>query len=347
VIKVEPPGGDYTRGMHGEFEAANRNKRSLVLDLRQPAAVAIARSLAAISDAVVETYQPGVAGRLGIGVRELRRRRPDLVYCSLTNFGQTGRRRADAGHDLEFLAGAGALAPSRWADAGPGRSPIAVVDVAAGLYAAIAIEAALLGRARDGRGRRLDVALADTALAAASFRPTLFETGAARTHLSPLNDVFSARDGRMLALTVIGEPSWQRLRDALADLEPALLDSHFQTEAGRAAAGDELHALLRKLFASQPRSRWVALLRAARVAAEPVLTGSEAVRRPAATRSGLVDAGTVAARVRFPVAIDGHYPNVRRRPPRLGEHTREVLADLGLDEQAISALLEAGAAAEG
>jgi crotonobetainyl-CoA:carnitine CoA-transferase CaiB-like acyl-CoA transferase len=344
VVKVEPPGGDYTRGMSGEFDAANRNKRSLVLDLKVPAAVNVAQRLATQSDVVVETFRPGVADRLGIGPLKLRRLRSELVYCSLSSFGQRGSRNADAGHDLGFLALAGALgAPAHWSDQAPARSPLAVADIVAGLYGAVAIQAALLRRAATGRGAEIDLAISSAALAATSFRPTLFKDGGARLHLSPVNDIFTAGDGRLLSVVVIGEKSWARLRDALATFEPRLRDERFANEPARRKAGDDLQTLLRVLFARRSRTAWLRLLRQAGVAADPVLRGREPLTQPWLRRSGLLEPRAGADRVRFPAAFDGAFQPVRRLPPRLGQHSREVLKEIGLKRAEVEELLASGA----
>src|SRR6185503_5749954 len=192
VIKVEMPRGDPGRAyVPVQFETENRNKRSIALDLKHPAAKEIVQRLMQNTDIVVEGFRPGVARRLGIDYDSLKRWKATLVYCSISGYGQTGPWRERPGHDVNYVAAAGALAfPGQWLKA-PARSSLPVADMGGGAFAAIAILAAL----HEGRGAYLDLSLFETAFFWAAMRHGLDPEVDPRAHLFPVNDVFETSDG--------------------------------------------------------------------------------------------------------------------------------------------------------
>ena len=251
VIKVEPPGGEFGRRFPTEmFPVANRNKRSLCLDLKDLASRPLIARLAEWADIAVEGFRPGVADRLGIGAAALRAIKPSLVYASLSGYGQTGPWRDAPGHDFNYLAAAGALSlKGHWADAVPHRSGLPVADLAGGCYIAIAVLAAVLRARETGEGATLDLSLFEASMSFTSVRTGLDERAPDRLHLHPTNDVFATADGRRLALGIVEDRFWAAFVAAARDLEPRLADPRFVQEPARRTHGDEVHALLTSVMA--------------------------------------------------------------------------------------------------
>ncbi len=351
VVKVEDPeGGDYVRWMpplageqSGFFHALNRNKRSLRLDLKKPAGAAAFRRLVRRFDVVVESFRPGVMDRLGIGYQALRAERPGVVLCSISGYGQDGPYRDRAGHDLDYCATAGVLALNGPRD-GPLPPGVQVADVAGGSWPAVAgILAALVRRAATGEGGHVDVSMTDGALAMLTM-----QLGAAAARGAPLQrageilnggaacyGVYRTRDGRFMALGAL-EPKFFRSFCEAAG-RPDLAERQFD-DAGR-GPGEELAAL----FATRTRDEWTRLGEAHDCCLAPVLEGDEPARDPQLVARGLflsVDTpweGKAVASLRTPVRLAGAEPSPRPAP-RLGEHSRAVLAEGGFGEAEIASL---------
>ncbi|HEX7162626.1 MAG TPA: CaiB/BaiF CoA-transferase family protein [Trebonia sp.] len=342
VIKVEPPGGDYARRMPSElFAVANRNKRSVVLDLKRPADHAALLRIAAAADVAVEGFRPGVTGRLGVGYEDLRRVRPDIVYCSLSGYGQSGPMSQEPGHDGNYLAAGGALSFSgHWLEP-PRRSGVPVADLAGASFAAVSVMAALHRRALTGQGTYLDVSLADSVLSFATVRAgaRLDLANDGRRHLYPTNDLFTTGDGEVLAIGVVEDHFWDKLRKALGPDCPELLDARFDTESGRHQNGDSLKRLLDDTFARRPAGEWMAELRRHDVPAQRVLTVAEAAGQPQVRSRGIVAERDGQRHVVFPV-LDGGLPMGRLSSlaPELGAHTSEVLREFGVPGADIDAI---------
>src|SRR3954466_9841862 len=228
IIKVEPPHGDPGRSyVPVQFETENRNKRSIALDLKHADASAVVEKLVAQAQVVMEGFRPGVAKRLGIDYETLRRHNAHLVYCSISGYGQTGPWRERPGHDVNYVAAAGALAfPGQWLKA-PARSSLPVADMAGGAFAAIAILAAL----REGKGAYLDLSLFEAAFFLCAMRHGLDPAADARAHLFPVNDVFETSDGKRLTLGILEEHFWQNF----AKLVPELAVEEFSNDEKRRA----------------------------------------------------------------------------------------------------------------
>jgi CoA:oxalate CoA-transferase len=219
VIRLEPPGGDWTRSVPNDaFVVANRGKRSLVLDLKEPRAQKALAKVAAGVDVVLEGFRPGVARRLGADRATLSADNPGLVYCSISGFGQAGPDAQRPGHDVVYLAAGGALDYSGHWGAPAARAGVPASDLAAANYAAIAILAALHERAVTGAGCHLDVSLTDVALSLASVRAgsQLAIRGETNLHLFPTNDLFEAADGVVLAIAAVEENFWRGLREVIS-----------------------------------------------------------------------------------------------------------------------------------
>ncbi len=334
VIKVEDPaGGDYLRHMPPQlddgtcvlFHALNRGKKSVTLDLKSAADAARFDKLIAGADVVVESFRPGVLEKLGFAPAQMKARHPRLVVASISGYGQDGPYRKKAGHDVNYLARAGALGMMKE----PTLLPVQVADLAGGaLPAAVQILAALVGRARTGEGAVIDVSMmggvagllsSSFARAAAGEGPL----GGGRDVLVgrvPCYGVYPTKDGH-IAVGALEPKFWQGLCAALE--MPDLLDRGMDT----GDAGDEVRALLSARFAAQTGAAWTTELAAHDVCVEVVRTPEEAL---ASGELLTVDVDVAGKRVRLPVpalGIVGATPSAVRAPA-LGEHNDEILAAL-------------------
>jgi len=341
VVKVEPPGGDPGRRyIPVQFRTENRNKRSLALNLKAPEAKDIVQRLACEADIAIEGFRPGVAERLGIGHAVLRQRNARLIYCSISGYGQTGPWRERPGHDVNYVAAAGALAyPGQWLKP-PVRSSIAIADMGGGSAAAIAVLAALAERSRTGRGVRLDLSLFETAFFWAAMRHGLDPAVDPKAHIFPVNDVFETSDGQRLTLGILEEHFWGNFLRVV----PELGDERFATDAGRRAHGDALSERLAAVMRSRTAEEWIQLCEQHDVPVDRCLTPAQAAElEQIRVRGGAV----THAGERFalcPVHAEGaRGAKLRRGVPQLGEHTREILVELGFDDAQIVGLVRAGA----
>lgn len=344
VLKIEPPAGDHARAiLPMMFRAANRNKRSMVLDLKQPGSAAIIERLAAWADIVVETSRPGVAARIGIGYEALSKLNPKLVYCSLSGYGQNGPWRDRPGHDLNYLAAAGGLAFAGQWGRQPARSSLPIADIAGGAFATTAILAALHQVQRTGKGAQLDLSLLESTLFCAGLRHGLAETTDRTAHLFAANDIFETADGQLITLALIEQHFWNNFRDAVRDFAPQFGDTKFADDAGRRVHGDELGGLLRELVATRSAAQWLELLAGRDVPVELCVTPAAAARMEHIEARGTVQQIDDERVAIFPVQADGAaVPRLRSTAPKLGEHTRQVLDELEFSSAEIAQLLATG-----
>lgn len=345
VVKVEEPGvGDPTRvvppavGDTGVVYAAlNRNKRSIVVDIRQEQGAAVVRRLAADSDVFVEGYRPGVLARRGLGSDRLLAENPRLVYCSLTGYGQDGPLAARAGHDIDYLALGGFLG------ANPAPLTTQVADMTGGLLATLGILAALLAREQTGRGRVVDISMLEGVLALMTVPAARVMAGGPLanelTGTHACYNVFSCRDGGHLAVGALEPKFWEALCGALGVPERAKR----QWESGEKRR--ETLETVGSILSGRDRDDWARALAPADACVEPVLDLAEALAHPQVAargavveeRSGESTFRTVASPLR---------PGRRARPvPGLGEHTAEVLAEAAFSEEEIARMRESGAVA--
>jgi crotonobetainyl-CoA:carnitine CoA-transferase CaiB-like acyl-CoA transferase len=358
VIKIEEPEvGDYAReftpsigGEGAVFQAVNRNKKSVALNLKREEGKAVFRRLAASADAVVEQFRPGVMERLGLGYAALQAVNPRLVYCALTGYGQDGPYRGRAGHDINYIAVGGVLGMTGVADGPPVLPGIQIADLSGGTVAALGVVTALLARERTGRGRFVDVAMLDTVvswlgLPAAMYAATGEVPRRGRHFLGgglPGYQVYETKDGRYITLGALEEKFWRNLCRALGreDLVPLA-----EPEEGRRA---EVFGELRRIFQGKTRDEWAELLAEAEVCFAPVkdlgetLADPQVLHRAMAVEVPLPD-GTIMVQPGTPLHIrDG----VRKRhepPPTLGQHTGAVLSRAGYTAEEIAALRAAAA----
>lgn len=351
VVKVEEPGsGDYMRwypplleGQSVLFNALNRNKRSLTLNLKSEAGRELFQQLARRADVVVEGNRPGVMERLGLGWQVLHRLNPKLVMCSITGYGQSGPWAGRAGHDLNYMALAGALSLNARSGEGPHPLGVQVADIGAGGQGgALAILAALLEVARGGRGRFLDVSMTDGAF---SWLAVPFSQVRVEGRLIPRGrhrltgryacyDVYECGDGRFISVAALEPKFWQALCEALG--RPDLIEQQYAEGEAQERVRTELAAI----FRSRGRDEWGERLGGLDVCCEPVLELDEVERHSQIRARGLVveqpTGVEIAPAVRFT-------PDWRRLPPpRLGEHTAEVLAEVGVDQRRLEELRARG-----
>jgi crotonobetainyl-CoA:carnitine CoA-transferase CaiB-like acyl-CoA transferase len=374
VIKVEHPvRGDDTRGWGPPFikdeegretgDAAyflstNRNKRSVALDIATAEGAEIVRRLAAQSDVVIENFKVGGLKKYGLDYASLRAVKPDLVYCSITGFGQEGPRAAQAGYDFMIQGMAGLMSVTGLPDGVPGGGPVkvgvALSDIMTGLYAVIGILAALAHRDRTGEGQQVDMALFDVTLAALANQAANYLVGGrapdrlgnAHPNIVPY-EAFRTADGWMIL--AVGNDGQFRKFCEVAGAPELADDPRFATNAGRVRHRDALTPRVAELIAPRPLDWWLAALDAAGVPCGPINTLDRAFADPQAVQRGLKvelphAAGGTAPGTACPIRLSRTPPSYELAPPLLGQHTAEVLKErLGLDEAAIAALTGAKA----
>ncbi|NSX03338.1 CaiB/BaiF CoA transferase family protein [Cupriavidus gilardii] len=348
VIKVEHPArGDDTRdwGLRigtrntSYFNSANRNKRSVTLDLQSEDGLKLARELAARSDVVIQNFKVGGAEKLGLGYEQLAELNPRLVYCSISGYARFTPQAERPGYDLVVQGEAGVMATNGEAGQGPLKFGVAAVDMFTGMYSAQAILAALYARQSTGRGRHVQMALYDCGLMITSYYgmeallqgedPAKF--GNAHPSIVPYG-VFDAADGP-LVITVGNNGQFQRFcRDVIGRPEWAE-DERFATNTARSQHRDILLPQLRAALRQFTRADLLQRLAAAQIPCGEVLGMFEALQSQRTAQAGLLhryedsEAGTQAV-LAPPYAIDGQRMPVRMPPPHMGEHTQEVFKEL-------------------
>lgn len=362
VIKIERPGeGDDTRGWGppflpggrdaGYFLACNRGKRSVTVDMAQAEGQAIIRKLAESADVCVENFKVGALARYGLDAASLRAINPRLVYCSVTGFGQSGPRAGQAAYDFAIQAMGGLMSITGERDDAPGGGPqkvgVPVVDMMTGMYATVGILAALERRNITGVGERIDLAMLDVQAAFLSNQsmnwlmggkaPT--RHGNRHPNVQP-QDVFPCADGHFV-LAVGNDGQFAKMAAAVGRPEWAE-DGRFATNRARVENGDAMRAALLDRFADFTRAEITAALEAAGVPAAPINTIPQVFEEPQIQHRNMLR--------RLPHAVAGDVPTVvsplnftqtplqyEKGPPILGQHTAEILAELGLDHAALAA----------
>src|SRR5712664_898093 len=336
VIKVEPPRGDPGRSyVPVQFCTENRNKRSLAVDLKKKDSSDLVEKLVKKADIVIEGFRPGVAKRLGIDYEKFNTHNPKIIYCSISGYGQTGPWRERPGHDVNYVAAAGGLAfPGQWLKP-PARSSYPVADMGGGSFAAIEVLAALHQRDHSGKGAYLDLSLFEAGFFWAAMRHGLDPAVDPRAHLFPVNDVFETADGKRLTLGILEEHFWQNL----VGIVPELADERFSTDQKRRMNGDALSKLLQNIFLSRTAEDWIRLLEENDVPFDLCLKPGEAAQLEHLQLRQAVERGYA----KFPVWANGtRGGRIRSGPPRLGEHSREILVELGFEDSQIAAMVKDG-----
>jgi len=343
VVKIEPPTGDHSRqwgppfinGESSYFLSINRNKRSVVLDLKSPAAQTVAQDLAMASDVVVENFKPGAMARLGLDAKKLQAMKPALVYASISGFGQN--QPTLAGYDQIAQGTSGMMSMNAIPDGPPTKVGVPIGDITAGMFASQAVLAALIERATTGKGRHIDVALNDSLLALFTYQAGRYfatrevprQEGNYHPTIAPYG-TFAVSDG-FINVAVATDAQYARFCEAIRVPELAD-DPRFATNAQRQAERTELVRAVQAHLNEDTREHWLARFEQFSIPAGPILDIEEAFASPLATArdmrveiehptSGRID------QVGAPWKIDGASSPIRMPPPLLGQHTEEVLRE--------------------
>jgi crotonobetainyl-CoA:carnitine CoA-transferase CaiB-like acyl-CoA transferase len=361
VIKVERPVvGDDTRAWGppflkdqngtdtseaGYYLSVNRGKRSITLDLDRPEGQRVVRAIAARSDIVLENFKAGTLTRFGLDYESLKAVNPKLIYCSITGFGQTGPKRDAPAYDFMIQAMGGLMSITGEADGKPGAGPqkvgVPIVDMMTGMYASIAVLAALARRNETGRGDYIDIAMLDVQVGFLANQAMNYlvsgkpprRSGNAHPNIQP-QDVFACRDGH-LALAVGNDSQFEKFCRAIGRPEWTT-DERFRINSGRVRHRDVLKALISDIFAGGDAAGWVTRIAAAGVPCAPINTVPMVLEEPQVKHREMLRhlphplAGAVP-QVVSPMRFRDAELTFDRAPPLLGQHTGEILRELGFE----------------
>ena len=350
VIKVEAPAGDALRAYPPMFDSVNRGKRSIVLDLKAAAGKGVLVRLAERADLMLEGFRPGVAARLGVDYTSVAKIKPDIIYCSISGFGQDGPYRDRSGHDINYLAMGGVLGLEVAIAGRPSPPPVLVSDLAAGQFAAIAVLAALVGRLRMGAGQYIDLSMTDGVVSwvgteLARFHAEGRSPERPNVTVAPHYEIFATADGEFVSLGIVYEDHfWRNLCDLLS-----LPGWRGWTHDERARRSEEIRGELRRIFFRRTRAEWERLFDGADVPFAGVVSLGEVLQNPQFRHRDLfaelpssAGAGT-SRQVALPMKFSRAECVPRGAPPRLGEQGEQILKDLGYSVEEIANLIAAGA----
>jgi len=373
VIKVERPGaGDDTRSWGppflkdaqgrdtreaGYFLAVNRGKRSITVNLDTPEGQKVVRDLALRCDIVLENYKAGTLARFGLDEASLRQLNPRLIYCSVTGFGQTGPRRDQPAYDFLIQAMGGLMSVTGERDGKPGGGPqkvgVPIVDLMTGMYTAVSVLAALARRNETGKGDAIDIGMLDVQVATLANQAMNYlvsgkvpqRSGNAHPNIQP-QDVFQCRDGAVI-LVVGNDTQFARLCDVLGKSE-WVADERFRSNAQRVRNLELLAPMLHDIFGTWSRVDLIAALDVAGVPCGPINSIPEVFEDPQVKARGMLQhlphpAGVSVPQVMSPMRFADTPLGTPAAPPLLGQHSEDILRELGYDAPGIAALRTAGA----
>tara|TARA_R110000772_G_scaffold231592_1_gene342499 strand:- start:106266 stop:107483 length:1218 start_codon:yes stop_codon:yes gene_type:complete len=371
VIKVEIPGkGDDTRGFappylkdgdgkdtdqSAYFTCANRNKRSITLDLTKPEGIELAKKMIAKSDVLVENFKTGGLAKYGLGYDQLKDDNPGLVYCSVTGFGHTGPYANRPGYDVLIQGMGGFMSVTGDPDGDPQKAGIPISDLIAGMYAAVGINAALRHREVTGEGQHIDIGMLDTTAAILSIQGANFlatgqnppRLGNAHPNIVPYQS-FATADGDII-LAVGNDGQFQRFCK-VAGCEHLTEDPKFATNANRVSNRDEIVALLKPIIAAKPSAFWLEELEKNNVSCGPINRLDQVFSDPQFLARGMrldmphpKTGSRPVSMVASPLKFSKSQVDYRMAPPVLGQHSEEVLGEvLGLSADEVAALRDRG-----
>jgi len=355
IIKIEPPAGDETRDWapvlaetgSAYFNGANRNKRSLGLDLTKPRGIDVLMKLLANADVLIENFKPGTLDKWGIGNAFLREKFPRLIHCRISGFGGDGPRGGQPGYDAIVQAMAGMIAANGSPQGGPTRIGIPVVDITTGLYATIGILMALIERQASGRGQFVEATLFETGLSimhphASNYfftGRTPVPTGNPHPSLAPYES-FQTRDG-LIFIGVGNDGTFKKLCQQIGKPELAA-DPRFTTNRSRIDNRDAMRVEIEKVFKDFDRDALCDRLLAAGLPAGPIQSIDKALESPHAQARGDVVAKDWYKGVASPVRFERNKASLRHAPPAFSEHAADILKEAGLAEKEIADLTAEG-----
>lgn len=357
VVKVEQPGmGDYARfappliGDTGSaFLMLNRNKRSITLNLKNTEANKILCKLAQKADVFVESYQPGVADRLGVGYPAVSKVNERIIYCSISGFGQTGPYRDLVGHDLNYASYSGTIGATGFKGGPPVIPAVQIADIQSAIYGAVAIVAALYRREKTGKGEFIDVSLMDAAVASMImplsylFAGTSTERG--ESFLSggaPFYNVYETKDGRFISIAPLEPRFWVELCNILG------VEEYQDQQIAPIEVSQRIRADLAQKFLDKNRDEWVKILNGREVPCAPVYDVCEVPTDPQVkARQMIFEMETESFgrlnQLATPIRFSESPLTVRSDPPKLGQHTQQILLELGYSAADVERLKTAGA----
>ena len=359
VVKIEKPdGGDdirragppFIKGESAAFLAINRNKRSIVLDLKTEDGVAIARHMAEKADNLVENLRPGAMERLGLGYDDLRELNPSLIYCTISGFGITGPYRHRPGFDLVAQGMSGLMSLTGIPGGPPMRNGVPVTDLNAGMYAAYGVLSAYINRLKTGVGQHVDTSLLEAGIAYTIWESGIyFATGVPPGPVGsghPLTapyQAFATSDGHVM-VGAANQANWERMCRAI-DRPELLDDPRFAANSSRIENLEPLVGTLEKSFSQNPTGHWLEVLERAGVPCGPISDLAEVYADPQVQARGMVEelehpqAGVIQ-NIGIPVKLSETPGLIRRPAPMLGQHTDEVLAEYGYSAEDIAGFRE-------
>ena len=359
VIKIEPPGGDSTRAMAGSagresaaFNAVNRGKLGVVLDLQKPEGRDALRRLARTADVFIENYRPGVMARLGLDYPALAAGNPRLIYASISGYGQTGPSASKGGFDLVAQGASGIMSVTGEPGRPPVKAGVPLTDLGAGLFALSAILAALYWRSTSGRGQYIDTSLLEAGIALSVWEATEYFSGAVPAALGSAHrmsapyQAFRCADG-FITVGAANDRIFARF-SALLGHDEWLEDTRFSTDAARVRNRVELAELIERITVTRTCADWLERLETAGIPCGPihdyaqVFADAQVLAREMAVNVEHPSLGALRT-LGTPIKMSETPLDVRRRAPLLGEHTVEVLRAAGFADEEIATLRAAGA----